>query len=78
MAEELRLLTLDEIVEEYNKETTVEFKFVGADDNTGYLLFEFVTALPDGSTHSEVFLADENMDDIGFAIFGEDYLLGDL
>lgn len=78
MAEELRLLTLDEIVEEYYKVTTVGFSFVGTDDNTGYLLFEFVTALPDGSERSEVFLAAESMDDIGFAIFGEDYLLGDV
>lgn len=64
-----RLLTLDEIVEECSKENTVELNFVGADENTGYLLYELMTVQPDGSTRSEIFMTDESMDDIGFAVY---------
>ena len=65
----MRQLTLDEIIEECNKETTVDLNFVGADEETGYLLYELVTRQPDGSLQSEIFLTNENMDDIGFAVY---------
>ena len=65
----MRLLTLDDIVEECSKEATVEFNFVGADDETGELLYELVTLQPDGSTTSETILTCEDMDDIGFAVY---------
>lgn len=64
-----RLLTLDEIVEECGKENAVELNFVGADEDTGYLMYELVTLQPDGSTKSEVFLTGEDMDEIGFAVY---------
>lgn len=64
-----RLLTLDEIVEECSKETTLDLNFVGFDEETDHLLYELVTLQPDGSTKSEIFFTDENMDDIGFAVY---------
>lgn len=76
MAKKMRTLSLDEIVEEYNNITTVGFNFIGAEEDTGYLLYEIETVivLPDGSTKNEIIRTNENMDDIGIALYGEDYL----
>lgn len=71
MAEKIRTLSLDEIVEEYNKETTLELNFVGAEDDTGFLLFELVTQQRDGSTTGEMFRTDVDMDTIGVEVFGD-------
>lgn len=68
MAEEIRTLTLEEIIEECRKESTADFPWVG-EDEAGYLLFEIVSLQPDGTTKSETIRTMADMDEIGFAVY---------
>lgn len=64
---EKRLLSLDEIVDEF-RENGVSLEWAGEDEESYALEYEFVKKLPDGSMKSERILTNENMDDISFAI----------